>query len=319
MKLVRDIVTDLRERRLWPLALLLMAALVAVPVLLAKSSNPPAAVASNPGAAGPAAPALPVVDAQSTPTHVRLTGPSRNPFGGSGGSTSSGSSTSGTSTSGGSTVSSNGKPSAGGAASATGSLSPSFPSGGGSAPRSISTAPAPIVPTLTPTPAPPSLTATEAYHVTLAITNTSGGIDTIDPLERLSVLPDPTQPLLIELGVLSGGHRVLFAVEPGTVVSGPGTCTPGPIDCEILSIAPDQTEGISTESAGKVTSVAEFAVTGITVDHHASAAIALAARSEESAIGRELLDRSALGALSLFRYDPSLGYVVDLRNLTIGG
>lgn len=321
MKLVRDIITDLRERHLWPVAILLLAALVAVPVVFAKSSSSPVAVAVNPAAGLPSAPALPVVNAQSTTTHSKLTGASRDPFGGSASSASASSSTKGSSSAGGSgsgSGSSGGTLSSGGGATST--LSPTFPSGGGSAPTSVSTPPAPIVPTLSPPPVAPALTGTESYSVSLAITNTSGGINTMDPLERLSVLPDNSQPQLVELGVLSGGHSVLFAVEPGTVVNGPGTCTPGPIDCEILAIAPDQTEGISTQSAsGGVTSVAQFAVTAITVDHHSSAAAALAARSEESAVGRELLDSSQLGALSLFRYEPDLGYVVDLRNLTIGG
>jgi hypothetical protein len=39
----------------------------------------------------------------------------------------------------------------------------------------------------------------------------------------------------------------------------------------------------------------------------------------ESAAGRRLLSTSTLSALSLFQYEPSLGAVVDLRNLTVGG
>ena len=98
------------------------------------------------------------------------------------------------------------------------------------------------------TPASTGLTATQSYHVSLAITTSGGGVNTIDPLERLSILPSKQQPMLVELGVLQGGHSVLFAVEPGTVVSGAGTCTPGPIDCEILTLNPGQTEGISKQS-----------------------------------------------------------------------
>ena len=40
--------------------------------------------------------------------------------------------------------------------------------------------------------------------------------------------------------MLKGGKQVLFAVQQGAAVSGPGTCTPGPIDCEILALAPGQ-------------------------------------------------------------------------------
>jgi hypothetical protein len=152
--------------------------------------------------------------------------------------------------------------------------------------------------------------------VAIAMTDASGGFNTIDPFERLSVLPSKQQPLLIELGVLEGGHRVLFVVQPGTQVSGPGTCLPGPIDCEILSLAPNQTEQISGNGNASGSS---FQVTGITADENPSTAAADIARQAESAFGRDLLNKSTLTALTLFQYQPSVGAVVDLRNLTVGG
>ncbi len=137
--------------------------------------------------------------------------------------------------------------------------------------------------------------------------------------QRLSLLPSEQRPLLIELGVLKGGHRVLFVVQPGTVVTGPGTCTPGPIDCQILSLAENQTEQLSVQSTTGINAVALFSVTGITVDKHSSASAALIARRTVSAAGQRLLSASTRSALSLFQYDPSVGAVVDLRNLTVGG
>jgi hypothetical protein len=139
-------------------------------------------------------------------------------------------------------------------------------------------------------------------------------VNPIDPLERLSPLPSAGQPLVVELGVLQGGHRVLFAVQPGTVVSGPGACTPGPIDCEILSVAQDQVETVSSGSTA-----VSFAVTGITAQQHPSTAAANAARQAVDRAGRDLLSNSPLSALSLFQYQPQIGAVVDLRNLTVGG
>src|SRR5205807_1170471 len=107
----------------------------------------------------------------------------------------------------------------------------------------------------------------------------SGGFNTIDPLERLSVLPSAHEPRLVELGVLKGGHRVLFAVQPGTVVSGPGVCTPGPIDCEVLSLGVDQIEGISTRTSSGVAPVALVAVTAIKVNKYKTKKVAAQARS----------------------------------------
>jgi hypothetical protein len=144
-------------------------------------------------------------------------------------------------------------------------------------------------------------------------------LNTIAPLERLRVIPSTSQALLVELGVLKGGNRVLFAVQPGTLVSGPGTCIPGPIDCEILSLAQDQTEALGEQTPGGAVQVALFAITGITAADHPTLAAANKARDASSAAGRALLDNSTSSALALFRYEPSIGAVVDLRNLTIGG
>jgi hypothetical protein len=163
------------------------------------------------------------------------------------------------------------------------------------------------------------LTATQAYRVALSITNSAGGAFAVDPVERLSLVPSAHLPLLIELGVLKGGHRVLFALAQGTVVQGPGKCTPGPIDCEILSLAPNQIEGVATREANGAVTGALMAVTAIKADDYPSAGAADRARQAESAAGRRLLSLSNLSALSLFPYRLSLGAVVDLSNVTVGG
>ena len=119
--------------------------------------------------------------------------------------------------------------------------------------------------------------------------------------------------------MLRGGSQVLFLVQPGTVVHGSGTCTPGPIDCQILALAPNHIESLSRQSGTQAVPVAQMAITGINAEKQASAAAADKLRRQESAAGRRLLDHSTLTALSLFQYQPSLGAVVDLRNLTVGG
>jgi hypothetical protein len=316
MNLFSSIIDDLRERRLWPVALGLVVALVAVPVVLArKSSSPPATPPPASSATAPPAGALPVVNVAAAPSEVPLHGAARDPFS----QRQQAAAAAMTATSPTSTVSAGSGSGSGGSSSGTKS---GQSSGSGGSPSGTQTTPSP--PTQTPppathTPAPPTLTATESYHVVFAITNTSGGFDTIDPLERLSVLPNTRQPMMVELGVLKGGHRVLFVVQPGTVVSGPGTCLPGPVDCEILSLAPEQVEGLSMRTSSGVDPVALFAVTGIKVDKHPSAAAAEQARRAASAAGRRLLSSSTYPALSLFQYEPSVGAVVDQRNLSVGG
>jgi hypothetical protein len=102
-------------------------------------------------------------------------------------------------------------------------------------------------------------------------------------------------------------------------VSGPGTCIPGPTDCEILSLAQEQIESLAQSTGSGASTVALFAVNAITVEGHASATAAKRARREASAAGRSLLAASTLPALPLFEYQPDVGAVVDLRSLAVGG
>jgi hypothetical protein len=333
MSVVKDILRDLREKRLWPVAVVLVIALVAVPVVLSKSpsSKTEAALPQSPATA-PADTALPAVNESSTQAHSKLNGHGRDPFGSGVGANTSG--TSSTALSGSNTASANGSSSAGssttlsggtgtgptaGGGSTGGSTTP--PSSGGASPGTGTTPGTPpnTIPVPPHKPAPTGLAANETYQVTFAMTNPSGGLDTIDSLTRLSALPSDGQPLMVELGVLQGGHRVLFLLQRGTQVSGPGTCTPGPIDCEILSMAPGQIERLGTASSTGSDSVGLFAVTGISARRYDSNASAARARRAVSAFGLHLISRSTSGALPLFRYEPGLGALVDLRNLRVGG
>jgi len=313
MTYVKLIIDDLREKRLWPVALALVAGLVAVPLLLAKSAstNPLAVLPSASTPPTASATAIPVVSEQVVPAHAELGGTGRDPFTqqplpavpGAAALASAASKASGSS---------------GSSSSSTKSTSTTGSSTTGTTTMSTSTTPTTTTTTPTTTPAPAGLGPAQSYAVTFAITNSAGGIDTTDSLERLSVLPSQRQPLIVELGVLQGGQRVLFALLPGAVVSGPGTCIPGPLDCEILSLRRGQVEGLSTQSTIGVFSIADFAVTAITTQNHGSAAAANQARTTASAAGRRVLNAANLSALSLFQYQPSLGAIVDLRNLKVG-
>jgi hypothetical protein len=319
---LRDIVTQLRERKLWPLAVVLLLGIVAAPVVLArKAHSVPVAVAPHAGLPVSSAAPVPPVTVDNSPAHSRLTGTARDPFTPQAGSkpsfgvTSVGGGVSGAAANalhsavGAGTTSTHGG--AAGAATSTGA------SGGTGSPSTGAPVTPPSGPT--PPPAPSGLSPTQAYDVALAITNSSGGLDTIDPLVRLHVFAYQQQALLVELGVLQGGNRVLFAVEPGAGLSGPGTCAPGPLDCEVLSLAPNQIETLSAQTSNGPVTVAMFAVTAIKAAQYPSAAAAKKARAVVDPAGRDVLSKSNLSALSLFQYEPNLGAVVDLRNLVVGG
>jgi hypothetical protein len=322
MSYLNALLTDLRERKLWPVPLVLIAVLVAVPVLLSKSpsvQHPTSSLGLDIASTQSGS----AVTVDSTPVQAPIGPGRRDPFtqqklpsaalvkmaasstGVTVGTTSAStaSSTSGSSTSTGTT--------------STGTTSTSTGSGTSTGTTTTTT----TTPTTTPThkSAPAGFGPTDAYNVAISITNKSSGVTPLDPFQRDGTLPNDQQPLLVELGVAKGAHQVLFAVQSGAVVSGPGRCTPGPLDCEILTLAPGETEGIATQSTNGPVSVALFQITGISVDRFGSKAAAAKARATTDAVGRTLLANSTSSTLSLFQYDPSLDAVVDERNLTVGG
>jgi hypothetical protein len=319
MSFFPNLIKELRDRKLWPIAIGLIVALVAVPVLLSKKTSTdlvtPQPTGGLPYSTGTT---LPAISVQTTASSSQLPGRSRNPFTPQHVATTTTTATTPTTPAGPTTGS--------GTSTSTGSTGGSTGGGSGAAstpaPSSSTPAPAPA-PAPKPAPAKPGparLTATQSYEVSLAISGTtSGDLNTIDPLERLSILPSPQQPLLVEYGVLQGGRQVAFAVQPGAAVSGPGTCTPGPIDCEVLTLAPGQMEAVSKQTPTGSTPVADFQVNSITAAQHSSVAAANQARAHANEVGRKLLLQSSLTALSLFQWDPSVGAIVDLRNLTVGG
>ena len=309
MTILRDTFTDLRDKRLWPIAAALLVALVAIPVLLTTSSSTPSAPPAPVGPLAQAGPTLPAVSVSNvTPSHVKLTGKSRDPF------TQRHVRPTTTTTTAGTTTSSPQSKGGGTGAKTTSPATTTTP-----ATSTTPTTPAASIPTAKAPAGPPALTASQSYNVAFSMTNTSGGLDTVNSLERLSVLPSKRIPLLVELGVLRGGHRVLFALQPHAVVHGPGRCTPGPIDCQVLSLAQGQVESLAARANGWTSPAALFAVTAITAQNHGSASAADKLRQRVSGAGRHLLAGSALSALSLFKYVPSLGAIVDLRNLAVGG
>ena len=257
MTVVRNMLKELVERKLWPVALVLIVALVAVPVLLTKKA--PTDLVTPPTGPLPysSGTTLPAISVKSTPGNTKLAGerpqPVRAParrhdvhddrrhdgFGDDRGHR---------------YGRRERRPAARRRSTPVAERTPTAP-----APTTPVTSPAPARRRPRPRRAPrrprrpgsprPSPTTSRSRSPTR-----SGSLNTIDPLQRLSILPGKQQPMLVELGVLQGGRRVLFVVEPGTVVSGAGTCTPGPIDCEILSLAPGQTEGLSKQGATGVDS-----------------------------------------------------------------
>ena len=67
MAFLRGIVADLRNKKLWPVAAVLLAAIVVVPFALSKSSSSHTPVAEAPQGTPPPANAIPALNVQTTP------------------------------------------------------------------------------------------------------------------------------------------------------------------------------------------------------------------------------------------------------------
>jgi hypothetical protein len=228
MTYLQNLAKDLVDRRLWPVAVLLVAALVAVPVVLAKGGSTPSPVA--PAATGAAADAsagtaqaVVKVDAGPAPSRRRA-GALHNPFvqptakAAPKASTPSSSSSSGAASTGGSATAS---PSTG-TPSSSGSGSPGA-GGSSSTPSTPATA--------------------DVYTATLRFGRTDApSLKTHRDLVRLSPLPSVEDPFVVFLGVLTDHKTAAFLVDATAQPHGEGRCRPSKTNCQTLELHAGDTE-----------------------------------------------------------------------------
>lgn len=257
---------DLRAKRLWPVALAMLLALIAVPVLLHKPSEEIASLSAETGASStPAAPGgLPSPEealagnGQPLVTLATLRRPStlssfdvKNPFrplrelDGSADTNAALAQTAGLPVGGGGigfggTGGSGGSvPSGGDTGGGTGTPGGDSPAGGGTPTLPFTDTPAPSpTPEPTPTPLPERRLA---YAVDLTFDGPESAPRSYRNLPRLSILPAPESPLLVFLGVGADANSAVFLVDSKLKpVSGDAKCLPSPEECATLSIAPGE-------------------------------------------------------------------------------
>jgi hypothetical protein len=245
MKAVRNLVHDLVERRLWPVALLLVVAAIAVPVYLGRSSSTdgegdgslPAATAQVGAKASKAA-----VTLDDSSAEGGTGGAVRNPFkqqhvakvadaGASNGS----------------------KPASGGAASPAPAAGAGSGSSGGAAPTGSGGSGGSDTPAGTdksPSAAKPD---PDVSHVTLRFGKVDA-LKTYTDLARLSALPSATDPQFVFTGVLKDGKTAVLL--PSSVVrigeESDVKCKPSNKSCQELEVGEDDTVffKLSTDPTG---------------------------------------------------------------------
>jgi hypothetical protein len=223
-----DIWNDLRARRLWPVAVLLVAALVAAPVVLSKKSEEPSVTPGAPaanksrsdGPKGPAALAQVKLDELGEGSGASLSSfdPS-DPFApprsvleqvqeeAAGGTPDAGAPTGGDTGSTGGETTGGGTPDTGG----TGDTGTGDDGTGGDE------------------------TKTTEYTYVIDVTFTANGRKRqIDGMRKLDILPSQASPLLIFMGVTDTAGNAVFLVDSTLQTAGEGKCEPSGAECAFL-------------------------------------------------------------------------------------
>jgi hypothetical protein len=239
---LRALWDELVERRLWPLALALVVALIAVPVLLSKPAKPatplpPAPAAANPVSAVAFEPAVSAEGKKSSEIRKNLRHFKRkNPFTPQG--LSSGSST-GTA----------------GSASTT-TLSASAPAGSATSGDTSSgdTSSGSTTPGTTTGSSGGSTSKTFYYHYTADVSFGKKGEEDDKTLSEFRALPSSDNPILVFMGVKSDGKTAVFLIAANASVVGDGTCSPSDTECTFLYLKKKDKETIeAVDTAGTIT------------------------------------------------------------------
>jgi hypothetical protein len=293
MSAITNVWRQLVQRRLWPVAILLIAALAAVPLALAQQPEPvppapPVAKADTAEAALETEPIVAQATAADRSKRRKVLGHAKNPFGlpksATDGSAEPPSSTT-------TTVS----PTSEDRGTSSGSSGETTSPGGGSQPT------APAAPT---EPAQPPVKTYDRYDLTVRFgdSEAGGGRTTV---KRLQPLPSAEEPVLIYLGVLSDGKTAVFLVKNGVVAVGDGECKPSPESCETIRLRAGETQFIDVkDETGNVTGQYQLDLLKI---HKGTTASASKARASSKAGARLLKARVSAEGPIAYRWNAATG------------
>jgi hypothetical protein len=293
MTFFRDLFADLVNKRLLPVAIGLLVAAIAVPVLLSSgepASDPAATRAAQEQAAQAAADAsaaqpIVAVQASNATANRKLTGLSRkDPFKQQ--HVPKAATTPTDSTSGSTAPSSGGDTGSSGGTGNSGGTGGSGDSGGGSAPTTYTT-----------------------YKVDVSF-GEAGATKSRKDVPRLSPLPNSSDPIVIFLGVSRSDKqtRAVFLVTSDAVATGDGACKPKDDDCTYVYLAENETEYFDVQAGTAGLAQYELSIKDIKVSHTTSKSAALARYARESRAGREIL-RAEAGRTRALRYDRTRGVI----------
>jgi hypothetical protein len=243
-----DLWMDLREKRLAWLAVVLLVAIIAVPIVLANDqASPPETTQPTTTTAAAATPVVVSSDQASTTNSKLQVFSPRDPFEPT---SSAGTGTSTTST--GTTTT----PSSSGTSTGT-STTPSSSSGGGGATNgtqpSSGTGTNGTGTNGTGNTTPETKTTLFTYTVDLRF-GEGGDMKAYKNVQRLDLIPNSNNPKIVFLGVTTTGKTGVFLVDSNIGVDTGGKCQPSSDECTFLYLRPDDKhdEAVLTDSDGTV-------------------------------------------------------------------
>jgi hypothetical protein len=321
MPFLRNVLHDLVEKRLWPVAVALVAALVAVPMVLGGSSDAttstPPAIADATGGDGlsdhrDAARAHVVSLEEQAAGKVTRAGLVRDPFvqhhqgritdaqlKAAVKNVATGLSEA--------FAAASSKSSSDGAGSGSTDGSSGGSTGTGGAPDT----PAPTAPSA-PAPTTPKPPTKATYRVNVSF-GEDGAMKTYNNVARLTPLPSSDNPFFVFLGLSDDGKTATFMVNGEAVPTGDGHCTPTPEDCQQVTLKVGDLEFFDLQSGTGGVVQYQLELEKIVKVKAATTAKAAAAHARESKAGREVvreLVASDPDALSAWTFDKGQGLLV---------
>jgi hypothetical protein len=211
MSVLRNIASDLVEKKLWPVAVALVLALVALPVALRGGNEEAPAAPVVAADAVQKAPPVSLDETVSDKAKVRAGGV-RDPF------------------------RQLNKPKLKPAKKAATTAATVTPRAGGGAAVTPAATPTATVPSTTPLPSVPSVQYF-TWRVSLHF-GKSGKLKRYGDVKRLTALPSSTFPFFTFMGVLEDESTAVFAVAADVSATGDGVCRPRKSTCQLLELEP---------------------------------------------------------------------------------
>jgi hypothetical protein len=299
MSVLTNTLRYLVQRKLWPLAVLLLAAVVAVPMVMAKdpeaASTPPAVATKSSHSTLATEPLVALAGPGDRAKRRRVLGSRKNPFKPA-------------------SLPRRVKAPAAPKQPATGTpTSGAAPTSGGGG-----SVPGATVPSLVVTPPADTTTPEKVYEmfeptVRFGPSSTGSALPSRD-LTRLAALPSVAEPALVYLGVLDDEETAVFLVDSGVVAHGDGVCKPSRTRCATVQLKAGETELFDVAGHdGQPATQFHLDVVRVRRTETTSARHAMRSYARVSKAGQEILRaRVARDGPLRFRYDETSGLLTML-------